>query len=63
MMVNGWFCVIYFVCDLTIALLGIVLFTRIAVLREVERRNEKFARDLDKASSDIIDGEFSAAAE
>jgi hypothetical protein len=36
---------------------------RIAVLREVERRNEKFARDLDKASSDIIDGEFSAAAE
>ena len=36
---------------------------RIAVLREVERRNEKFTRDLDKASSDIIDGEFSAAAE
>jgi hypothetical protein len=36
---------------------------RIAVLREVERRSEKFARDLDKASSDIIDGEFSAAAE
>jgi hypothetical protein len=36
---------------------------RIAVLREVERRSEKFARDLDKASADIIDGEFSAAAE
>jgi hypothetical protein len=34
---------------------------RIAVLREVERRSEKFARDLDKASSDIIEGEFSAA--
>jgi hypothetical protein len=36
---------------------------RIAVLKEIERRSEKFARDLDKASSDIIDGEFSVAAE
>jgi hypothetical protein len=36
---------------------------RIAVLKEVERRSEKLARGLDKSSSDIIDGEFSVAAE
>jgi hypothetical protein len=36
---------------------------RIALLREIERRSEKLARDLDKTSSDIIDGEFNAAAE
>ena len=36
---------------------------RIGIVREIERRNERFARDLDKASSSIIDGEFSEAAE
>ena len=36
---------------------------RMTVLREIERRNEKFARQLEKASSDIIDAEFSEAAE
>ena len=36
---------------------------RTALLREIDRRGEKLARALDKASSDIIDGEFSEAAE
>jgi hypothetical protein len=36
---------------------------RMGIVREIERRNERFARDLDTASSSIIDGEFSEAAE
>ncbi|MCU1294471.1 MAG: hypothetical protein JWP08_3321 [Bryobacterales bacterium] len=36
---------------------------RIVTLREIERRNEKRSRDVQKASSDIIDAEFSEAAE
>jgi hypothetical protein len=36
---------------------------RILVLREIERRNEKRSRDVEKASTDIIDAEFSEAAE
>jgi len=32
-------------------------------LREIERRNEKLARQLGKASTDIIDGEYSEATE
>lgn len=36
---------------------------RMATLREIERRNEKLSRRLDEASSDIIDAEFSEAAE
>jgi hypothetical protein len=36
---------------------------RIGIVREIERRNERFARDLDTASSSVIDGEFSEAAE
>jgi hypothetical protein len=36
---------------------------RIGIVREIERRNERFARDLEAASSSIIDGEFSEAAE
>jgi hypothetical protein len=35
---------------------------RVAIVREIDRRSERFARDLDSASS-IIDGEFSEAAE
>ena len=36
---------------------------RVGLVREIERRNARFARDLDTASSSIIDGEFSEAAE
>ena len=36
---------------------------RMGALREIERRDEKFARQLGKASTDIIDGEFSEATE
>jgi hypothetical protein len=36
---------------------------RVGIVREIERRNERFARDLDTASSSILDGEFSEAAE
>jgi hypothetical protein len=36
---------------------------RIGIVREIERRNQRFARDLDAASSSVIDGEFSEAAE
>ena len=35
---------------------------RVAIVREIERRRERLARDLDNASSSIIDGEFSEAA-
>jgi hypothetical protein len=36
---------------------------RVAIVREIERRNEKLARDLAAASSEVIDAEFSEAAE
>ena len=36
---------------------------RIGIVREIERRNERFARELDKASSSIMIGEFSEATE
>jgi len=36
---------------------------RNAVLREIDRHSESLARRLDRASSDIIDGEFTEAAE
>ena len=36
---------------------------KMTILRELERRNEKLARHLEKSSSDIIDAEFSDAAE
>ena len=36
---------------------------RMLILREVERRNERLARRLEKASTEIIDAEFSEAAE
>jgi hypothetical protein len=36
---------------------------RVGIVREIERRNERFARDLEAASSSIIDAEFSEAAE
>lgn len=36
---------------------------RIAIFREIERINEALARRLEKRSSDIIEGEFSEAAE
>lgn len=36
---------------------------RMAALREIERRDEKFARQLGNASKEIIDGEFSEATE
>jgi hypothetical protein len=36
---------------------------RILILREIERRDKRFARDLDAASASVIDGEFSEAAE
>jgi hypothetical protein len=36
---------------------------RVGIVREIERRNERFARDLDRASSSILDAEFSEAAE
>jgi hypothetical protein len=39
------------------------LFRRHAVLREIERYSESLARKLEKAAPDIIDGEFSDAAE
>jgi hypothetical protein len=39
------------------------LFRRHAVLREIERYSESLARKLDKAAPDIIEGEFSEAAE
>jgi hypothetical protein len=36
-------------------------FRRMGGLREIERRDEKFARQLGNASKEIIDGEFSEA--
>jgi hypothetical protein len=36
---------------------------RTVVLREIERRNERLAQRLEKVSSDVIDAEFSEAAE
>ena len=36
---------------------------RMAALREIERRNEKLARQLERASSEIIDAEFTEATE
>ncbi len=36
---------------------------RVGIVREIERRNEKLARDLTAASSEVIDAEFSEAAE
>jgi hypothetical protein len=39
------------------------LFRRHAVLREIERYSESLARKMDKAAPDIIEGEFSEAAE
>jgi hypothetical protein len=36
---------------------------RNGILREIDRHSESMARRLDKASSDIIDGEFTEAAE
>jgi hypothetical protein len=36
---------------------------RVGIVREIERRNERFARDLEAASTSIIDGEFREAAE
>jgi len=36
---------------------------RTEIIREIERRNVRLARDLDIASSPVIDGEFSEAAE
>jgi hypothetical protein len=36
---------------------------RMVILREIERRNEGFARELGKAASNVIDGEFNEAAE
>jgi hypothetical protein len=36
---------------------------RTGIIREIERRNLRLARDLDIASSPVIDGEFSEAAE
>ena len=36
---------------------------KMTILREIERRNDKLARNLEKSSSDIIDAEFSDAAE
>jgi hypothetical protein len=38
-------------------------YRRNAILREIDRHSESMARRLDKASSDIIDGEFTEAAE
>jgi hypothetical protein len=38
-------------------------YRRNAVLREIDRHSESMARKLDKASSEIIDGEFTEAAE
>jgi hypothetical protein len=39
------------------------LFRRHAVLREIERYSESLARKLDRAAPDIIEGEFSDAAD
>lgn len=36
---------------------------RVGIVREIERRNEKLARDLTAASAQVIDAEFSEAAE
>jgi hypothetical protein len=36
---------------------------RILIPREIERRDKRFARDLDAASASVIEGEFSEAAE
>lgn len=36
---------------------------RIRIVQEIERRKVQFARELDTASSSVIDGEFSEAAE
>jgi hypothetical protein len=38
-------------------------YRRNAILREIDRHSESMARKLDKASSEIIDGEFTQAAE
>jgi hypothetical protein len=38
-------------------------YRRSAILREIDRHSESMARKLDKASSEIIDGEFTEAAE
>jgi hypothetical protein len=38
-------------------------YRRNAILREIDRHSESMARKLDKASSEIIDGEFTEAAE
>ena len=36
---------------------------KMLILREIERRNERLSRQLGKASSEILDAEFSEAAE
>ena len=36
---------------------------RMAALREIQRRNERLARQLERASSEIIDAEFTEAIE
>jgi hypothetical protein len=36
---------------------------RIVILREIERRNERLSRQLEKASAEVIEAEFSEAAE
>jgi len=38
-------------------------YRRSAILREIDRHSESMARKLDRASSEIIDGEFTEAAE
>jgi hypothetical protein len=38
-------------------------YRRNAILREIDRHSESMARKLGKASSEIIDGEFTEAAE
>jgi hypothetical protein len=35
----------------------------VAILREANRYNEKLMRQIDQASSDVVDAEFSEAAE
>jgi len=36
---------------------------KMLIVREIERRNERLSRQLEKASSEIIEAEFSEAAE
>ena len=36
---------------------------KMVVLREIERRNDRLSRQLQKASSEVLDAEFSEAAE